>query len=121
MNDEPCTVEINGQTYYGPCELIDTIVVWTNPNNENDKYLVSTSNENFTLYRNTFSFTNNSGGYPRIVFYPSRWGAYYRDSTVSNPTNLAVTSFHVTHRNIETNTLLLVVLIGVMFMRLFKR
>lgn len=120
MNDEPCTVEINGYKYYGPCDLIDTIVVWKNPNN-NDKYLISTGNENFSIVRNIYSLTNQYGGYPRISFYPNRFAAYYADSTVNTPTDLKVTSFSVTHRNTPTSILLMVVIIGVLFLRLFKR
>lgn len=113
MNDEPCTVEINGRTYYVSCNILEDIVYY-------DESLINTSNSSITLYSDYPTINDSSSGYPRISASANQ-RFYIRNSYGSSNTALTVYDYRVLNRHTSNDFLLLVVLLGVMVINLFKR
>lgn len=114
MSDKPCKVNVNGNDYYAPCNLVDYLVVV-------DNRLINTYSSSITLYSSYQVYNDSSSGYPRITC-PSNTTAYIRNSyNSSNYSIVDVNSFSVTTRSFGFEIYLFIVILGVLICQLFKR
>lgn len=110
---KPCVVSVNGTDYYAPCDRIEYLFVDGNR-------LYNSHSQSITLYGSLAVYGDSSSGYPRITC-PTYTTAYYRSSYNANNNILNVSSFDVGYRTFGTEIYLLIVILGVMLCRLFKR
>lgn len=114
MSDKPCKVNINGDDYYAPCNMVDYLVVV-------DNRLINTYSSSITLYSDYVVYNDNTSGYPRITC-PSNTTAYIRTSSGSSSYSIVnVNSFSVVTRSIGFEIYLFLVILGVLICQLFKR
>ena len=114
MADGPCTVDINGTSYYAPCDSHDTLI-------QVGSYLINTSSSSITLYAHYPTYGDSTTGYPRIVC-PTNTKAYIRQSSSSSTVQtLNVSSFKFKDYRFENSYILSVLMLGVLVCLLFKR
>lgn len=113
MNDEGCVISVNGNDYYVPCDRVEYLILEGNS-------LVNVGSQTINAYSNFLTYNDNTSGYPRIIC-NSNTKCVFRQSSSSNVSVLNVSNFSIVNRNLESNYLLSVIIMGVLVCLLFKR
>ena len=109
-------ISLNGKEYYVANGDPDSLVVING-------CLVNISNNQITLYDDIYTYNESVTGDSKI-YCPSMTKAYYREgSTYSSYSNInvSVSDFSVVSKDINSNFLLLVIIVGVLVCQLLKR
>lgn len=110
---DPPIININGTDYYVPNDRIDDLYVING-------YLINTSSSSITLYASLRENGDYYSGYPRITC-PTFTKAYIQQSYNSSSSTLSISTFQVENKHIQTEVLLLILLLGMMMLSFFKR
>lgn len=109
-----CTVEVNGTSYYAPCDRIEYI-------EEIDGYLINTGSSSITLYIGFPTYSDNTSGYPRIVL-PTNTKGYLRQSYNSQTyQTVSVSSYKVTQAHTQSSSIYSILILGVLLCLFLKR
>ena len=108
-----CTIDINGDDYYYPCDRSDDIYF-------DGGHVINSSSSTITLYGSYQVYNDNTSGYPRITI-PSYGYGYRTSSRGATPTTLQVSSYEFVNRSWDNMFLNSILILGVLVCLLFKR